>query len=101
MPHNIIKPQFRLGTQYRSSFVNAKEKQFAYITDYYKKSIILQKKDGRIKFGLPYPYLVPDHVFFTEFFYWDTFFMVLGLFFLEDTKELIQGIIKNFSYEIE
>ncbi len=48
--------------------------------------------------ALPYPYVVPGGRF-REMFYWDSYFILLGL--LEsDRNELAWGILKNFEYLI-
>lgn len=49
-------------------------------------------------FTLPYPYVVPGGIF-EELFYWDSYFIILGL---VDSKfhTLAKGIVENFFYEI-
>ena len=64
-----------------------KKAQVDYITDYYKKSIKFYPEDQGLQFGLPHPYIVPDCDFFTEFFYWDTYYMFIGLLNYENSKE--------------
>lgn len=48
--------------------------------------------------ALPYPYIVPGGRFL-EFFYWDSYFSLLGL---QESKkfDLIEGIIENFAFLI-
>ena len=48
--------------------------------------------------ALPYAYIVPGGRF-SEQFYWDTYFIMLGLA-AEDRWEMIEGMIKNFAYMI-
>ncbi len=93
--------QSNLNLINRKSVPTDKQKQIEYIRTYYGKSILTNKKDHGLQFGLPHPYLVPDCDFFTEFFYWDTFFMVVGLLKFKEGKKLSKGIIQNFTYEME
>jgi len=54
-----------------------------------------RKNNGSL-FALPYEYVVPGGRF-SEQFYWDTYFIMLGLA-ADDRWELIQGMIKNYAY---
>lgn len=71
----------------------------AYIAEYWKKLERFHPKDDESLLGLPKPYLVPayeeGHEFdFNEMYYWDTYFMAVGL--LEDKhKELVVGMLDN------
>ncbi len=70
-----------------------------YIHGYWEKLIRYHPKDDETLVGLPKPYLVPayeeGHEFdFNELYYWDSYFMVQGMF-DEEHKELIIGIIEN------
>lgn len=71
----------------------------AYIAEYWKKLERFHPKDDESLLGLPKPYLVPayeeGHEFdFNEMYYWDTYFMAIGL--LEDKhKELVVGMLDN------
>lgn len=70
-----------------------------YIAGYWKKLERFHPKDDETLLGLPHPYLVPayeeGHAFdFNEMYYWDSFFMVQGMFDAEH-QELVEGILEN------
>jgi len=48
---------------------------------------------------LPYPYVVPGGRF-SEVYYWDSYFTMLGLM-LSNDKEMVRNMIANFSYLID
>jgi len=49
--------------------------------------------------GLPYKYVVPGGRF-NEMFYWDSYFIMLGL--AADSKwDMVEGMVKNFAYMIK
>src|SRR5690606_40997713 len=70
-----------------------------YIADYWKKLERYHPKDDETLIGLPNPYLVPafeeGHPFdFNEMYYWDSFFMVQGMF--DDAhREFVMGVLDN------
>lgn len=73
-----------------------------YIEVYWKKLERFHPKDDETLLGLPKPYLVPayeeGHPFdFNEMYYWDSYFMVQGMY---DThhKELVIGILENLIF---
>lgn len=71
----------------------------AYINAYWKKLERSHPKDDESLIGLPNTYLVPaseeGHEFdFNEMYYWDSYFMVQGMF-DEEHKELVMGILEN------
>lgn len=75
------------------------QKARAYIEDYWQKLTRYHPKDDETLLGLPKPYLVPayeaGHEFdFNEMYYWDSYFMVQGLF-DQKHKELVTGILEN------
>lgn len=94
-------PNFVLSLERNQKISASHRKQIAYIAEYFKKSWTHLPEDRNTLLGLPHPYIVPDYQFFTEFFYWDSYFILLGLLLYEDTRELCCGILKNFVYEIE
>lgn len=56
-------------------------------------------KDEGSLISLPYPYIVPGGRF-SEQYYWDSFFIMLGL--VADEKwDVIEGMIKNIAYMID
>ncbi len=68
-----------------------------YIDDYWERLVRHNVEDTQTLIGLPYPYLVPgDGEMFQEMYYWDSFFMGLGL---VDTKRenLIVGMTHNLA----
>lgn len=57
-----------------------------------------QKGEGSLM-ALPYPYIVPGGRF-SEQYYWDSFFIMLGL--AEDKRwDMVEGMIKNITYMID
>lgn len=73
-----------------------------YIKNYWKKLERFHPKDDESLLGLPKPYLVPAHeegheFDFNELYYWDSFFMVQGIF-DEDHKDLVMGILENLLF---
>lgn len=54
------------------------------------------RRDRGSLIALPYKYVVPGGRF-NEQFYWDTYFIMLGLA-VEERWDLIEGMIKNFAY---
>ncbi len=71
-----------------------------YIDKYWKKLTHYHPKDDSALIGVPHKYLVPSyeegHEFdYEELFYWDSYFMVQGLF-DDENKELVVGILENF-----
>src|SRR5690606_23117730 len=70
-----------------------------YIEGYWKKLERYHPKDDETLLGLPHPYLVPafeeGHAFdFNEMYYWDSYFMVQGMF-DNKHKKLVVGILEN------
>ncbi len=77
----------------------------AYIAKYWSKLERTHTKDDESLVGLPNPYLVPayeeGHEFdFNEMYYWDSYFMVQGMYDLEH-KELVVGIVENLLHMFE
>ncbi len=73
-----------------------------YIKAYWTKLERFHPKDDESLIGVPKPYLVPSyaegHEFdYNELYYWDSYFMVQGMFDLEH-KELISGILEDLLY---
>lgn len=59
----------------------------------------LERRDRRDKgslIALPYPYIVPGGRF-NEQFYWDSYFIMLGLA-SEERWDIVEGMVKNFAY---
>ncbi len=74
----------------------------AYIEAYWEKLQRYHPKDDESLIGLPKPFLVPSyaegHEFdYNELYYWDSYFMVQGMF-DEAHKELIIGILDDLCY---
>ena len=85
----------------RSNDLTSKDVEVArkYISVYWSKLERTHVKDDESLLGLPNPYLVPaseeGHEFdFNEMYYWDSYFMVQGLY-DEGHKELVIGILEN------
>lgn len=73
-----------------------------YIASYWPKLERYHPKDDESLIGLPHPFLVPSyaegHEFdYDEMFYWDSYFMVQGMF-DEQHRELVMGILDNLEY---
>lgn len=71
----------------------------AYIAAYWKNLERFHPKDDESLLGLPKPYLVPAHeegheFDFNEMYYWDTYFMAVGLMDASH-KELVVGMLDN------
>ncbi|MGB4420522.1 MAG: trehalase family glycosidase [Candidatus Saccharimonadales bacterium] len=86
--------------------INPKELERAidYINDYWDKLIVRQEKTTTTLFGLPNPYVVPskneDNFQFNEQYYWDSFFISIGL--IESGKnDLAEGMLENLFYMFE
>ena len=85
----------------RSEEITAEDVRHArdYIASYWENLQRFHPKDDESLLGLPKPYLVPayedNHEFdFNEMYYWDTYFMCVGL--MEDQhKELVVGMLDN------
>ncbi len=97
-------PVFTRGGKSAQPTLNAKDvaQARAYIANYWKNLERFHPKDDDTLLGLPNPYLVPaseaGHDFdFNEMYYWDSYFMVQGMF---DTKhkKLVVGILENLLY---
>ncbi|MBP9690515.1 hypothetical protein KBD81_00385 [Candidatus Woesebacteria bacterium] len=97
----VKQPEFTLPNNRLTKIPKGKQKQVEYISDYNKKSWMYNPDDEKFLFGIPNPYIVPDHRYFREFFYWDSFYILLGLLLYKDTKNLCSGILQNFASEVK
>ncbi len=73
----------------------------SHIGAYWERIIRHNPNDRETLIGLPHPYLVPsDGMMFQEFYYWDSFFMSLGVI---DTphEHLIVDTARNFAHLVE
>lgn len=71
----------------------------AYIREYWTHLERFHPKDDESLLGLPKPYLVPSYTEHTgfdynELYYWDSYFMVQGMF-DEEHRELVMGILED------
>jgi alpha,alpha-trehalase len=74
------------------------EQVLAYIRDYWPRLIRHNPRQQGTLIGLPRPYVVPsDGPMFQEMYYWDSYFMALGL---EGTEheELILDMVENLAF---
>lgn len=70
----------------------------AYIDAYWSKIIRHNPEDRQTLIGLPHPYLVPGHgEMFQEMYYWDSYFMSLGLLDTE-YEDMIVGMTHNLAH---
>lgn len=96
-PKSIINSIFRRKSHPPTAAEVTEARQ--YIADYWKKLSRYHPRDDETLLGLPYPYLVPafeeGHAFdFNEMYYWDSYFMVQGMF-NHENKDFIIGILEN------
>ncbi len=77
------------------------EKCLSYIERYWKKITFYFPKDSQTHLGLPNPYISPNSSHFHhEQFYWDSYFIILGL--VESGRvKLAKGMVDNFLYLIK
>lgn len=69
----------------------------SYIENYWTKITFKNASDEGTLIGLPHPYIVPNHDMFRELYYWDSYFISLGL---HETafEELVPSILRNLLY---
>ncbi|MFH1564787.1 MAG: trehalase family glycosidase [bacterium] len=81
-----------------------KKKQYKkcleYIENYWESITFKIPDDEGIKIGLPKKFIAPDNQFFDrDMFYWDSYFIILGLACDGKNKiKLMKGIVDNFIY---
>ncbi len=69
-----------------------------YINRYWEKLICFHPKDRMINLGLPNPYVSPSAgIFKKDQFYWDTYFIILGLVKCDRVK-LAKGMVDNLCF---
>lgn len=95
----------RLLLPSKKNELNAEDVQAAreYIDEYWKKLERFHPKDDESLLGLPKPYLVPSYdetasFDYNELYYWDSFFMVQGMFENPERKELVTGIAEDLMH---
>ncbi|TAH32462.1 hypothetical protein EYC59_05820, partial [Candidatus Saccharibacteria bacterium] len=95
----------RLLIPSKKNELNAEDVQAAreYIESYWKKLERFHPKDDESLLGLPKPYLVPSYdetasFDYNELYYWDSFFMVQGMFENPERKELVTGIAEDLMH---
>lgn len=72
-----------------------------FILEHWKNTIREMKEDVGHRFALPYPFTVPSEKdYFQEMYYWDTYFINVGLFESDLTQQAIYNC-ENVSYVIE
>ncbi|MBD3270338.1 hypothetical protein GF376_02330 [Candidatus Peregrinibacteria bacterium] len=77
-----------------------KDKYLSFINKYWEKVTQHKPEDIERNIGLPYPFVSPNCEKYTELYYWDSYFHVLGL--LEEKKiELAKNIVDNFIHLID
>lgn len=68
-----------------------------YISRYWKELERFHPKDDKTLVGLPYPYLVPsqdESYGFNEMYYWDSYFMVQGMF-SQENLSFVKGVCED------
>ncbi len=73
------------------------EKCSVYVENYWKRLLRYNPKDNGVFIGIPNPYIASDTKKFTEMFYWDSYFTILGLL-ANGEKKLAKGIVDNCIY---
>ncbi len=73
------------------------EKCALYVENYWGRLLRHNEKDNGVFIGLPNPYIAPDTKKFTEMFYWDSYFTILGLL-AGGRAALAKGIVDNCVY---
>ena len=68
-----------------------------YCQDYWNKIIKTETQEDKTLIGLPFPYLTPNQHMFQEMYYWDTYFMCLGILGTKH-EELIISCTENLLY---
>lgn len=69
-----------------------------FINQYWKQSTFTLPKDQGIHIGLPQPFVSPNaHLFKQDQFYWDSFFIILGLV-VSGKIELAKGMVENLAH---
>src|SRR3978361_31718 len=64
--------------------VNPYQACLDYILNYWPRITRLQTADAGTLIGLPYHYVCANHDMFQELYYWDSYFIILGL---EETRK--------------
>ncbi len=69
-----------------------------YIDSYWKELTVRSRKDVGIHIGLPHPFVSPNTTLFdTDQFYWDSYFIILGL--VDSGKiKLAKGMVDNLAF---
>ncbi len=69
-----------------------------YIDKYWEKIICFFPEDVKTRIGLPHHFLSPNDSYFkNDQFYWDSYFICLGLL-ARDETHLVKGIVENFLF---
>jgi alpha,alpha-trehalase len=68
-----------------------------YILSYWEKIICHQINDDGTLIGLPFHYVRPNHIMFKEQYYWDSYFIALGLE-GSDREHLVVELTENLVY---
>ncbi len=79
---------------------------FEYIKASWPTLIRHNPNDVKMLMGLPYPYVVPtcdnaDGFTFNEMYYWDSYFVSLGLQHYPQYRDLVIGMTKNMAYMLK
>lgn len=102
---SAVRKTQRLLLPRKKNELSAEDVQAAreHIEEYWKKLERFHPKDDESLLGLPKPYLVPSYdentsFDYNELYYWDSFFMVQGMFTDVDRKELVTGILEDLMH---
>ncbi len=69
-----------------------------YIDEYWEKITYFFPEDEGTRIGLPHHFVSPNDTYFkNDQFYWDTYFVCLGLL-AKDETHLVKGIVENFLF---
>jgi alpha,alpha-trehalase len=94
--HGVTR--FKSQTKSMSKSASKYSESLRYIKYYWKKITYYHPKDKQLHLGLPNRYVAPNNeIFKKDMFYWDSYFVILGL--VKSGKvKLARGMIDNFVY---
>lgn len=76
------------------------QKELNYIKNYWRKITRYRPHDTETHIGLPYRFVVPNHLMFPEMYYWDSFFIIQGLL-VAKKYSLVLNIVNDFLYLVK
>lgn len=75
------------------------DKALDYIDKYWEELTVFAPEDNGIRIGLPHHFMQPNgDAFGADMFYWDSFFISLGVLLDESKVAFVKGVIDNFRF---